>query len=123
MTATVNGLLTRVVAWAKPSSSASRATTFTCDWSTFRERRQSAARSSGGGRPPTFTDLSVADLGGPRATAFFDTCAREIPFDQLAASVADVFKQQTPAGGVPHWPVVTLLKVVFLQKWTPSPAG
>jgi len=65
---------------------------------------------------PTFTDLSVAGLGGPRATAFFDTCAREIPFDQLAASVADVFRQETPAGGAPHWPVVTLLKVVFLQK-------
>lgn len=64
---------------------------------------------------PTFTDLSVAELGGPRATAFFDTCEREIPFDQLAASVADIFKH-TPAGGAPHWPVVTLLKVVFLQK-------
>jgi len=65
---------------------------------------------------PTFTDLSVAELGGPRATAFFDTCSREIPFGQLAESVADIFQQQTPAGGAPHWPVVTLLKVVFLQK-------
>ncbi len=65
---------------------------------------------------PTFTDLSVAALGGPRATAFFERCAAEIPFDQLAASVADIFKQETPAGGAPHWPVVTLLKVVFLQK-------
>ncbi len=67
-------------------------------------------------KQPTFTDLSVADLGGPRATAFFDRCAAEVPFDQLAASVADVFKDDSPAGGAPHWPVVTLLKVVFLQK-------
>jgi transposase, IS5 family len=65
---------------------------------------------------PTFTDLTVADLGGPRARAFFDTCQRQIPFDQLAASVADVFKDDNPAGGRPHWPVVTMLKVLFIQK-------
>jgi IS5 family transposase len=65
---------------------------------------------------PTFTDLTVADLGGPRATAFFDTCLGEIPFDRLAASLADLFVQDCPKGGAPHWPVVTMLKVVFLQK-------
>jgi transposase, IS5 family len=65
---------------------------------------------------PTFTDLTVADLGGPRATAFFDTCLREIPFDRLAASLADLFVEDRPDGGAPHWPVVTMLKVVFLQK-------
>lgn len=65
---------------------------------------------------PTFTDLCVADLGGPRATAFFDACARHIPFEALAASVAGVFEDGGSAGGAPHWPVVTLLKVVFLQK-------
>ena len=65
---------------------------------------------------PTFTDLSVADLGGPRAGAFFEKCLREIPFDQLAQSVSGIFKEDNPAGGAPHWPVVTLLKVVFLQK-------
>lgn len=65
---------------------------------------------------PTFTDLTVCDLGGPRATAFFTTCQREIPFDRLAESVADIFKDDSPAGGAPHWPVVTLLKIVFLQK-------
>lgn len=65
---------------------------------------------------PTFTDLSVADLGGPRATAFFDTCLRQIPFDRLAASVADLFVEDCPDGGAPHWPVVTMLKIVFLQK-------
>jgi IS5 family transposase len=64
----------------------------------------------------TFTDLTVAELGGPKATAFFDTCRREIPFDRLAASVADVFIEDCPNGGAPHWPVVTLLKVMFLQK-------
>ena len=68
---------------------------------------------------PTFTDLTVADLGGPRATAFFDRCLAEIPFGQLAASVADIFADDDHPkrrGGAPHWPVVTMLKVVFLQK-------
>jgi len=65
---------------------------------------------------PTFTDLSVAELGSPRARAFFDRCLKEIPFDRLAASVADVFDEDHPAGGAPHWPVVTMLKIVFLQK-------
>ncbi len=48
---------------------------------------------------PTFTDLTVAELGGPRARSFFDRCLIEIPFERLAASVADVFQQDTPEGG------------------------
>lgn len=66
---------------------------------------------------PSFTDLTVADLGGPNATAFFDRCNREVAFEQLAASIADIFKDDNPSsGGRPHWPVVTMLKIVFLQK-------
>lgn len=64
----------------------------------------------------TFTDLTVADLGGPRARAFFDVCLRQIPFDQLAASVADLFVEDNAQGGRPHWPLVTMIKVLFLQK-------
>ena len=65
---------------------------------------------------PTFTDLTLADLGGPKATAFFDTCSREVPFERLAASVADIFKEERPKGGASHWPVTLMLKVLFLQK-------
>src|SRR5580692_8247662 len=65
---------------------------------------------------PTFADLTLSKLGGPRATAFFATCQREIPFERLAESVADIFNDDNPKGGAPHWPVVTMLKVVFLQK-------
>jgi transposase, IS5 family len=64
----------------------------------------------------TFIDLTLANLGSPRATAFFATCEREIPFGRLAASVADIFNDNNPKGGAPHWPVVTMLKIVFLQK-------
>src|SRR4051812_21005594 len=73
--------------------------------------------------PPTFTDAFTADLGGPRAKAFFEVCGREIPWAELAASVADLFDDADAGdgggdkGGRPHWPVVTMLKVVMLQKW------
>ena len=65
---------------------------------------------------PTFVDLMLAGLGGPKATEFFDRCLAAIPFDELADSVADVFMDPTPDGGRPHWPVVTLVKILFLQK-------
>jgi IS5 family transposase len=65
---------------------------------------------------PTFTDLTVAHLGSPRAAAFFQRCSKEIPFERLAASVADLFNQERPRGGAPHWPLVTMLKVLFVQK-------
>ena len=48
---------------------------------------------------PTFTDLSVAELGSPKAKAFFDACGREIPFDRLAASLPDLFANDGPKGG------------------------
>src|SRR3954454_9172094 len=67
---------------------------------------------------PTFTDAFVAGLGSPRAKAFFDVCQREIPWDELAASVADVFGDDNrEAGGRPHWSVVLMLKVTLLQRW------
>jgi transposase, IS5 family len=70
---------------------------------------------------PTFTDAFTADLGGPRAKAFFAVCEREIPFAELAESVKDVFVQRDAAaaskGGAPHWPVVTMLKILLMQKW------
>jgi IS5 family transposase len=65
---------------------------------------------------PTFTDLTVADLGGPKATAFFERCLKEIPFEQLAESVSDVHPASRAAGGAPHWPVVMMVKILFLQK-------
>lgn len=65
---------------------------------------------------PTFTDLALSDLGSPKANAFFERCLQEIPFAQLAESVADVFVADCPQGGAPHWPVITMIKILFLQK-------
>ena len=68
----------------------------------------------------TFTDAFVADLGGPRAKAFFAVCEREIPWAALAASIRNVFADDGRGqgkGGAPHWPLVTMLKVLMLRKW------
>jgi len=67
---------------------------------------------------PTFADAFTADLGGPRAKAFFAICEREIPWTQLADSIADIYADDDPSkGGAPHWPLVTMLKIVLMQKW------
>lgn len=64
----------------------------------------------------TFTDLAVADLGGPLAKAFFDRCLREVPFEKLVEGIGDIFDDSDTAGGRPHWPIVTMVKIIFLQK-------
>jgi transposase, IS5 family len=67
---------------------------------------------------PTFLDGLTAELGGPKTTAFFDKCNRYIPWDQLAAPLADLFDDTDPSrGGRPHYTVVTMLKCLLLQKW------
>jgi IS5 family transposase len=65
---------------------------------------------------PTFTDLTLADLGSKRAAAFFARCEELIPFTRLAEAVANIFVENRPQGGAPHWPVVLMLKILFVQK-------
>jgi IS5 family transposase len=65
---------------------------------------------------PTFTDLTLAGLGGRRSAEFFERCQALVPFDKLAAAVANVFVEDQPQGGAPHWPVVMMLKILFAQK-------
>jgi len=66
---------------------------------------------------PSFTDFTVADLGGKRSTAFFARGERLIPFQALADAVAGVFCDDHPQGGAPHWPVLTMIKILFVQKY------
>jgi transposase, IS5 family len=66
---------------------------------------------------PTFLDGLTADLGGPRTAAFFAKCDRYIPWDRLAAPLADLFDDSDPArGGRPHYPLVMMLKCLLVQK-------
>ena len=64
----------------------------------------------------TFTDLTLANLGSTHAAEFFARCNLLIPFDRLAESVADMFVEDRPMGGAPHWPVALMLKILFVQK-------
>jgi IS5 family transposase len=64
----------------------------------------------------TFTDASVADLGGPRTAAFLRRCEELIDWRGLARSIAHLFPEH-PQGGRPFWPAVTMLKCIMLQKW------
>lgn len=67
---------------------------------------------------PTFTDALMLDYGSRRMAAFFSQMNAVIPFDQLAASIFDVFDDSKPSqGGRPHWPVVMMIKCLLLQKW------
>jgi IS5 family transposase len=68
---------------------------------------------------PTFTDGLLSDLGGPRATAFFETCQTQIPWQELAKPLDALFPRDADPsrGGRPHWPVVMMLKITMLQRW------
>lgn len=67
---------------------------------------------------PTLLDGLTADLGGPKTAAFFAKCDRYIPWDRLAAPLADLFDDTDPArGGRPHYPLAMMLKCLLLQKW------
>ena len=82
-------------------------------------------------------DALVLGLGGPRTMKFLSQCEALIPWDALAASIADVFPGTPRAGsgecagcargrsarvrgsrgGRPHWPVKLYVKCMMLQKW------
>lgn len=68
------------------------------------------------GLQPTLLDGITVELGGPRTAAFFDQCERAIPWQRLASSISD-FVEDDSQGGRPHWPLVTMVKCLMLQKW------
>jgi IS5 family transposase len=65
---------------------------------------------------PTFADVMIADLGGPRTGEFLARCGQLIPWAKLADSIKHLFPEQ-PLGGRPFWPAEVMLKCVLLQKW------
>jgi IS5 family transposase len=83
------------------------------------DRRQETDAMERPSAQPTFTDSLMSDLGGPRATAFFETCRTQIPWESLAQPLAVLFPKdaQPGRGGRPHWPVVMMLKITMLQRW------
>ncbi len=71
------------------------------------------------GIQPTLLDGLTADLGGPRTAAFFARMERAVPWQRLADSLAVLFPKdaEESQAGRPHWPLVTMIKCVMVQKW------
>ena len=71
------------------------------------------------GIQPTLLDGLTADLGGPRTTAFFEQVERAVPWQRLADSLAGLFPKdgEGARAGRPHWPLVTMVKCMMVQKW------
>ena len=63
-----------------------------------------------------FLDSLTADLGGRRTAEFFQKCDKLIPWQQLAVSLKDMYRNNTDKGGASNWPIVMMIKCMMLQK-------
>lgn len=65
---------------------------------------------------PTFRDALTADLGGPRAAAFFARAETLIDWAKLVEALRGLTPEQ-PRGGRPFWPLLVMIRCVLVQKW------
>ena len=66
---------------------------------------------------PTLMDAYVSDLGDPKIRAKLARLEAVVPWERLAVPIRATYDNDTAKGGRPNVPVVTMLKVVMLQKW------
>jgi IS5 family transposase len=65
----------------------------------------------------TFIDNITSDLGVKRTAEFFRKCDKYIPWNELAASLKDMYSNNTSKGGASNWPIVMMVKCMMLQRW------
>jgi hypothetical protein len=65
----------------------------------------------------TLADGLLADLGGPRTAGLLARLDAVTPWDELAAVVKLLYRNDTAKGGRPNVPVVVMLKVTLMQRW------
>ena len=65
----------------------------------------------------TLADGLLADLGGPRTAGLLERLEAATPWDQLAAVVKPLYRNDTAKGGRPNVPIVVMLKVTLMQRW------
>jgi IS5 family transposase len=65
--------------------------------------------------PLSFADVVVGQLGGKRTQALLNQLDAAIDWESLAKPIRAVYRNDD--GGAPAEPVVTMLKIVLLQKW------
>ena len=65
----------------------------------------------------TLADGLLVDLGGKRTAGLLAQLDAVIPWESLAASVRPLYGNTSARGGRPNVPVVTMLKITFMQRW------
>lgn len=64
---------------------------------------------------PTLADQFTSTLGSPRRKAVLDCLDAGVPWAELVATVR-VLDTPQPKGGRPRWPLLVMVKALFLQK-------
>ncbi|MEM1355397.1 MAG: IS5 family transposase [Planctomycetota bacterium] len=65
----------------------------------------------------TLADGLLADLGGPRTAGLLERLEAATPWDQLAAVVKPLYRNDTAKGGRPNVPIVVMIKLTLMQRW------
>ena len=65
----------------------------------------------------TFLDGLWVDLGGKRTAGLLGQLGAVIPWESLAGLVRPLYGNTSAKGGRPSVPVVTRLKITFMQRW------
>lgn len=65
----------------------------------------------------TLADGLLVDLGGKRTAKLLGQLDAIIPWESLAAPIRPLYDNHSAKGGRPNVPVVTMLKIMFMQRW------
>ncbi len=65
----------------------------------------------------TFSDGLLVDLGGKRTAGLLGQLGAVIPWELLASPIRPLYGNTSKKGGRPSVPVVTMLKITFMQRW------
>lgn len=67
--------------------------------------------------PPTLMDGYISELGDPKVRGKLAKLDAAVDWASMAGPIRATYNNDTSKGGRPNVPVVTMLKVLMLQKW------
>lgn len=65
----------------------------------------------------TLADGLLVDLGGKRTAQLLAQLDAVIPWEKLATPIRPLYANTSAKGGRPNVPVITMLKILFIQRW------
>lgn len=65
----------------------------------------------------TLADGMLAELGGPRTAGLLERLDAATPWEDLAAVVRPLYRNNSARGGRPNIPAVVMLKITLMQRW------